>query len=70
MNIKLIESVVRKRTCPVCETGMTLEVDRKIYKCSHARCGETFDFSLLTDLMMHELLEMEGKNQKSRRGKE
>ena len=56
MNIKHIKSVVRMKVCPVCSSGMVKEICRKVYQCSRARCGETFDFSLLSDAMIDELL--------------
>lgn len=59
MNIKHIESVVRRKICPVCSIGMTREIGSKVYQCSRARCGETFNFSLLSDAMILELLAKE-----------
>jgi len=64
MNIKHIEAVVLRKLCPVCQTGMMQEIGRKIYQCSRVRCGETFDFSLLPDEMILELLE-KGENNES-----
>ena len=59
MNIKHIDSVVRMKLCPACSAGMTREIDRSIYQCDRSNCGEIFDFSLLSDAMLHELLDKE-----------
>lgn len=61
MNIQHIESVVRRNVCPVCSIGTTKEIGRNIYQCSRSRCGEIFNFSLLSDAMINELLKREGE---------
>ena len=66
MNIKYIEMVARQKLCPVCSVGMTREIGPKLYQCDHSRCGETFDFSQLSDEMLRELLKK--KNQKDEAG--
>ena len=66
MNIKHIESVVQKKLCPVCGNGMTREIEHKVYRCDHARCGETFNFSLLSDAMIQELLAKKRDSEMSR----
>lgn len=57
MNVKHIESIIRFKICPACSVGMTREIGHRVYQCGHTRCGETFDFSHISDSMIYELLE-------------
>ena len=64
MNLKHLDMAVRQKICPVCSAGMTQEISPRIYRCRRVRCGETFDFSQLTDAMLRELLKKKGKKKK------
>lgn len=57
MNVHYIDSIIRLRICPKCRLGMTREVGNKLYQCDHTMCGEQYDFSLLSDSMIRELLQ-------------
>jgi len=63
MNIKYLESVIRRRLCPACGAGMTREIARNVYQCDRTHCGETFDFSLLSESMINELLVIDAEKE-------
>jgi hypothetical protein len=56
MNIKLIESVMRRKRYPKCTIGTTRELAKNVYRCDYSMCNETYDYSLLSDTTIEMLL--------------
>lgn len=70
MDLTKLDTIILQKRCPACNLGLVRETSARVYACDHAKCGEVYDFSVLTDSMLKLLLDPENDRRRiHRKGK-